>query len=78
VLDLNLTGKTAIVSGSTAGIGHAAAAALAALGARVVITGRTAKRVDATVAKLRAEGRDVVGVAGDLGTARGAEELVRA
>jgi NAD(P)-dependent dehydrogenase (short-subunit alcohol dehydrogenase family) len=78
VLDLNLTGKTAVVSGSTAGIGHAAAAALAALGAQVVITGRTAKRVDAAVEKLRADGRDVVGVAGDLGTAKGAEDLVRA
>jgi NAD(P)-dependent dehydrogenase (short-subunit alcohol dehydrogenase family) len=78
VLDLNLTGKTAIVSGSTAGIGHAAAAALATLGARVVITGRTAKRVDAAVAKLRADGRDVAGVAGDLSTAKGAEELVSA
>jgi NAD(P)-dependent dehydrogenase (short-subunit alcohol dehydrogenase family) len=78
VLDLNLTGKTAIVSGSTAGIGQAAAAALAALGARVVITGRTAKRVDAAVQKLRSEGKDAIGIAGDLGTAKGAEELVRA
>ncbi|HEY3675579.1 MAG TPA: SDR family NAD(P)-dependent oxidoreductase [Candidatus Tumulicola sp.] len=77
MFDLNLAGKTAIVSGSTAGIGYAAASALAALGARVAITGRTTKRVDAAVGKLREEGRDVVGVAGDLSTAKGADELVR-
>jgi NAD(P)-dependent dehydrogenase (short-subunit alcohol dehydrogenase family) len=45
MFDLNLSGKTAVVSGSTAGIGFATAAALAALGARVAITGRTAERV---------------------------------
>jgi NAD(P)-dependent dehydrogenase (short-subunit alcohol dehydrogenase family) len=77
-LDLNLSGKTAVVSGSTAGIGFAAAAALAGLGARVVITGRTAERVDSAVVELRSAGRVVIGVAADLATAAGAEQLVRA
>jgi NAD(P)-dependent dehydrogenase (short-subunit alcohol dehydrogenase family) len=78
VLDLHLQGKTAVVSGSTAGIGNAAAAALAELGARVVITGRTKQRVDDAVAKLRSQGADASGVASDLATAKGAEELIRA
>ena len=78
MLDLNLNGKTAVISGSTAGIGNAAAAASAGLGARVVITGRTAKRVDTAVAKLRVAGHDAIGVAGDLATASGVEELLNA
>jgi NAD(P)-dependent dehydrogenase (short-subunit alcohol dehydrogenase family) len=76
MLDLNLSGKTAIVSGSTAGIGFATAAALAALGARVVITGRTAARVDSAVDELRQAGHAVIGVPGDLTTAAGATQLV--
>lgn len=76
--DVHLSGKTAVISGSTAGIGFATAAALAGLGARVVITGRTAERVDSAVAALRAAGGEVIGVAGDLVTAAGVEHLVRA
>lgn len=76
--DVHLSGKTAVISGSTAGIGFATAATLAALGARVVITGRTAERVDSAVAALREAGRLVIGVAGDLATAAGVEHLVRA
>ncbi len=79
-MDLDLGGKTAIVSGSTAGIGYAAAAGLAALGAHVVVTGRTPARVDQAVAALARTvpaGR-LSGVAGDLTTAAGAEALVRA
>jgi NAD(P)-dependent dehydrogenase (short-subunit alcohol dehydrogenase family) len=78
MFDLSLSGKTGVVSGSTAGIGFAAATALAALGARVVITGRSAERVDAAVAELRSAGRDAVGVAGDLTTAAAAEHMASA
>jgi NAD(P)-dependent dehydrogenase (short-subunit alcohol dehydrogenase family) len=78
MFDLNLRGKTAVVSGSTAGIGFATAAALAALGARVVITGRTSERVDSAVAELSLTGNVVIGVAGDLSTADGVDQLVRA
>ena len=39
-MDLKLSGKLALVSGSTAGIGYAIAAALAAEGARVIVNGR--------------------------------------
>jgi NAD(P)-dependent dehydrogenase (short-subunit alcohol dehydrogenase family) len=65
-----------VVTGSTAGIGRAIARALAQEGARVV-TGRTQAGVDEGVAALSAEGGEVVGFAGDLGTAAAADELAR-
>jgi NAD(P)-dependent dehydrogenase (short-subunit alcohol dehydrogenase family) len=72
-MDLGLQGRTAFVSGSTAGIGLAIAAALAEEGARVVVNGRTRPRVDAAVAAVRARapGAEVRGVDADLGTADG-------
>lgn len=77
-MDLGIQGKTAVVSGSTAGIGFAAAAALAREGARVVVTGRTQARVDAALASLRGKvpGADPIGVAADLGTQAGADALL--
>ena len=74
-MDLKLRGKTAFVSGSTAGIGFAIAQELAREGAQVVVNGRTQERVDAAV---RAIGGDVRGVAADLGSARGAERVAHA
>jgi NAD(P)-dependent dehydrogenase (short-subunit alcohol dehydrogenase family) len=77
-MDLHLTGKLALVSGSTAGIGRAIAAALAHEGARVIVNGRTQGAVEDVVAKLRAEtGADILGFAGDLSTAAAAEDLAR-
>ena len=71
-----LAGKRALVTGSTAGIGHAIARALAAEGARVVVNGRTDAAVDAVVAELRKDtGADVAGFAGDLIAAAEAERL---
>jgi NAD(P)-dependent dehydrogenase (short-subunit alcohol dehydrogenase family) len=78
-MDLELTGKRAVVSGSTAGIGFAIAAALAREGARVVINGRTEAAVaGARSALVAATSGDVEGFAGDLGTAAAAEGLVAA
>ena len=76
-MDLQLKGKRAIVSGSTAGIGYAIAVALAREGAAVVVNGRTAARVDAAVTRIRSEyaGAAVEGVACDLGTRVGADQL---
>jgi NAD(P)-dependent dehydrogenase (short-subunit alcohol dehydrogenase family) len=51
-MDLDLTGRTAFVSGSTQGIGHAVAAALVAEGMSVVVHGRDAGRVEDAVARL--------------------------
>ena len=80
-MDLQLTGKTALITGSTAGIGHAIAAALAREGANVVLNGRTQERVDAGIKSLRELVKNsgaVSGVAADLGTAEGFDILQRA
>ncbi len=74
-MDLQLSGKTALVSGSTAGIGYAIAAALAREGAHVVVNGRTAARVTEATERLRAQGGNVTGIAADLGTAAGVDTL---
>ena len=75
-MDLNLQGKLALVSGSTAGIGFAIARTLAQEGARVIVNGRSQSSVDDVVAQLKAEtGSDVTGFAGDLATAAAADEL---
>jgi len=72
-MDFGLKGKTAVVSGSTAGIGFAIAAALAAEGARVIVNGRTEARVATALHNLRqlVKDADVRGVSADLGTAQG-------
>jgi NAD(P)-dependent dehydrogenase (short-subunit alcohol dehydrogenase family) len=79
-VDLKINGKRAVVSGSTAGIGLAIAAGLAAEGAAVVVNGRTDARVNAAVNNLRGRfpGADVSGLAADLGTAAGAAALTKA
>jgi NAD(P)-dependent dehydrogenase (short-subunit alcohol dehydrogenase family) len=72
-MDLGLKGKIAVVSGSTAGIGFAIAAALAAEGAKVVVNGRTEARVTSALEKIRkhVKNADARGVAADLGSAQG-------
>src|ERR1019366_8210881 len=76
--NLGLKGKTAVISGSTAGIGLAIATALATEGATVVINGRTEARVNAALELLRdtVKGADVSGVAADLGTLDGFETFI--
>jgi NAD(P)-dependent dehydrogenase (short-subunit alcohol dehydrogenase family) len=78
-MNLGLQGKLAVVSGSTAGIGFAIAAALAQEGARVVINGRTEARVTTAVEKIRQrmKGAELIGVAADLGTAAGVGAFVK-
>jgi NAD(P)-dependent dehydrogenase (short-subunit alcohol dehydrogenase family) len=78
-MDLGLSGKTAVVSGSTAGIGFAIAATLAAEGAKVVVNGRTEARVSSAVAQIRqrVKNADVRGIPADLGTSRGVETFLQ-
>jgi NAD(P)-dependent dehydrogenase (short-subunit alcohol dehydrogenase family) len=77
-MDLQLSKKIALVTGSTAGIGNAIAASLAREGAAVIVNGRTESAVDTAVAKMKAQtGGDVTGFAGDLSLAAAAEDLVR-
>src|SRR5271166_3693414 len=77
-MDLEFKGKTALVSGSTAGIGLAIATRLAREGARVIVNGRSQPAVDAVVGELRgATEGDVQGFAGDLSKSSVAQELAR-
>jgi NAD(P)-dependent dehydrogenase (short-subunit alcohol dehydrogenase family) len=79
-MKIDLTGKTALVTGSTSGIGHAIAKGLASAGATVAINGRTQAKVDAAVAAIAklAPGARVRGVAADVSTAAGCNALVAA
>jgi short-subunit dehydrogenase len=60
-----LSGKVAIVTGASAGIGRASALALAAEGAKVVITARRQERLDALASEINAMNTQVYSVAGD-------------
>ncbi|MGC1781126.1 MAG: SDR family oxidoreductase [Acidobacteriaceae bacterium] len=76
-MDLGLAGKSALVSGSTAGIGFAIAKELAQEGAHVFVNGRTAGRVQQAVEKIRSTSPTgkVEGIAADLGTVAGCNVL---
>ena len=77
-MDLQLKGKLALVSGSTAGIGFAIASTLAQEGARVIVNGRSKSSVDDALRRLRSTtDGDVQGFAGDLGTAAAAQDVAR-
>jgi NAD(P)-dependent dehydrogenase (short-subunit alcohol dehydrogenase family) len=77
-MDLQLAGKTAVVTGSTAGIGFAIATELAREGVQVVINGRTQAGVDAALVRLRGQvpNAAVSGVAADLSNEAGCRTLI--
>ena len=79
-MKIDLSGKTALVTGSTSGIGHAIAKGLASAGASVVVNGRTEAKVDAAVAAIAkaVPGSKVRGIAADVSTAAGCKTLVAA
>jgi NAD(P)-dependent dehydrogenase (short-subunit alcohol dehydrogenase family) len=79
-MHIDLTGKTAIVTGSTTGIGFATAVGLARAGAAVVLNGRKREEIAGAIARLKAEvpGAEARGAAGDLGSAQGCAALVAA
>ncbi|MEY9682900.1 NAD(P)-dependent dehydrogenase (short-subunit alcohol dehydrogenase family) [Bradyrhizobium elkanii] len=72
-MKIDLSGKTALVTGSTAGIGNAIAKGLAETGAEVVVNGRGQAKVDAAVAAIgkAVPGAKVRGIAADVSTAAG-------
>ena len=77
---IDLAGRTAIVTGSTEGIGFGIAKQLALSGASVVLNGRTAIKVESAVARLSdaRQGLNVRGVAADIATSDGCARLIEA
>jgi NAD(P)-dependent dehydrogenase (short-subunit alcohol dehydrogenase family) len=78
-MNIDLTGKSAIVTGSTRGIGFAIAKGLAQSGADVVVNGRAQAAVEKAVAALKKAGLEgrITGVAADLASAAGCDTLVK-
>jgi NAD(P)-dependent dehydrogenase (short-subunit alcohol dehydrogenase family) len=76
-MDLQLRGRRALVTGSTAGIGFAIAAGLAKEGAQVIVNGRTRERVQQAVEEIRAQAMsaDLKEFAGDLSKPEAVEQL---
>ncbi|MET9880087.1 SDR family NAD(P)-dependent oxidoreductase [Actinacidiphila glaucinigra] len=77
-MNLNLEGKRALVTGSSAGLGEATAKMLAAEGAAVVIHGRDKDRAEQVAAGIRRAGGAATTVLGDLATDEGAAAVAQA
>jgi short-subunit dehydrogenase len=77
-MDRQLTGRVALVAGSTAGIGFATARSLAREGAHVCLNGRTQARVDSAISAIRSEieAAKVDGIAADFADTSGAETVI--
>jgi NAD(P)-dependent dehydrogenase (short-subunit alcohol dehydrogenase family) len=77
-MDLQLTGKRALVTGSNSGMGVAVATRLAEEGARVIVHGRNRERAEAVAQAIRDAGNDAIAITGDLSTQEGCNALWQA
>lgn len=77
-MDLHLTGKRALVTGSSSGLGEAIATRLAAEGAEVVVHGRDVARTEKVAAAIRGQGGRAAVAVGDLSTDEGAAAVAAA
>ncbi|MFO7265189.1 MAG: 3-oxoacyl-[acyl-carrier-protein] reductase [Bacillota bacterium] len=75
---MRLSGRTAVVTGSTRGIGRAIAEGLAREGAFVVVSGRSREQAEQVAAELVAAGGQAIGVAADVANPESAEALIQA
>ncbi|MFD3257197.1 SDR family NAD(P)-dependent oxidoreductase [Paenibacillus lentus] len=77
-MQLNLQGKTALVTGSTAGIGKAITMSLVDEGATVLINGRREEKVNQTIQEIQAKYPDAIlqSVVADLGTEQGCQKVI--
>jgi len=75
-MDLELSGKTILVTGATGGLGGGIARAFAREGARVIVHGRRRDRAEEVADALRQDGCAVAIAIGDLGTAQGADAVI--
>ena len=78
-MDLGIKGRTALVCASSQGLGRGCAEALAAAGARVIVNGRNAEKLERTAAEIAAAtGAEILPIAADLGTEQGRIALIEA
>jgi NAD(P)-dependent dehydrogenase (short-subunit alcohol dehydrogenase family) len=72
----DLTGKVALITGSTKGIGKSIAEEMARAGAKVVVSSRKADAVEAVTKELVAQGREAIGVPCNIGSKQELQNLV--
>jgi acyl-CoA dehydrogenase len=77
IKDFELSGKTALVTGATRGIGRAIAKTLASVGAHIVVTSRNGKDCDRVAQSLQTQGRSATALACNIGDKREADMLAQ-